>query len=86
MLTDNGDNTMSVQETYTFVEGRTAFINTYSPNGFNNNGNNQNNNNSGSGLVNPNTIDYFAATVIVLLLALATIITVRVMKCKKYAK
>ena len=87
VLTDNGDNTMNVQETYTFVEGRTAFINTYSPNGFNNNENNQNNNNNnGSGLVNPNTMDYFAATVIVLLLALATIITVRVMRFKKYAK
>ncbi len=83
VLTDNGDNTMSVDASYTFVEGRSAFVNTYVPNGVNYNPNTGSEGTSGIG--NPNTIDYVAGIIIILLVAIAGIITVRVLKYRKYA-
>lgn len=91
VLTDNMDGTMDVQSTYTFVDNRTTFVNTYSEEPIvNENTNNDTNTNpvtggSGNhGIGNPNTIDYIIALVCTLLGALFVTFIIRFIKVKKF--
>ena len=87
VLSDNLDGTMDVESTYTFVDNKTAFVNTYSEEPIvieNPTTNPVTGDNGYHGQGNPNTIDYIVAFIATLFGALLLTFVIKFIKVKKF--